>query len=155
MTLEIDSEVAISEAAAPREKPAHTEKVYLLQEVIPQEMSALLEDVALSEAAIPFKGMLLPEALPEVEVISEAADDNGRKHSHRPLVTFSAWRMICQALRLRQPLQLREIWLVSTVHLVLSLKSRATRQCGVLTNQRRNKTRIPRLQLLKNRPTQT
>jgi hypothetical protein len=89
MTLEIDSEVAIiSEAATPREKPAHTEEVNLLQEMIPQEMSALLEDVALSEALL------------EVEVISEAADDNWRKHSNRPPVTFSAWRSICQALRL-------------------------------------------------------
>ena len=110
MTLEIDSKVAIiSEAATPREKPAHTEEAYLLQEVIPQEMSALLEDVALSEAVIPFKDVLLPEALLEVEVISEAADDNRRKHSHRPPVTFSAWRLICQALRLRQALQLRGI----------------------------------------------
>jgi hypothetical protein len=134
MTLEIDSEVAIiSEAATPREKPAHTE-VNLLQEVIPQEMPALLEDVALSEAVIPFKDVLLPKALLEVEVISEAADDDRRKHSHKPPVTFLAWRMVCQALRLRQTLQLREIWLVSTAHLVLSLESKATRQCGVLIN---------------------
>jgi hypothetical protein len=110
MTLEIDSEVAIiSEAAASREKPAHTEEVFLLQEVIPQEMLALFEDVALSEAVIPFKNVLLPKSLLEVDFIPEVADDNQRKHSHRPPVTFLAWRMICQALRLRQALQLRGI----------------------------------------------
>jgi hypothetical protein len=120
------------------EKGTHTEDV-VLSKVIRLEASTLSkgtahqEDVLLSETMIRTEELLLlgdalmwEEALTEVQIIPEAAEDNRSKHS-QPLVTFLDWKAISLALRSTAVLTSLRILLTCTTHLLLNRDSMATR----------------------------